>query len=139
MKISSKGYLKEAFILGFILDELIAINWLLIVIGIKLPSILSGHIGSGFDYQFAMYISTVFMAGWGILMLWASFKPIERRGLMLVTALLILISIISEIIFYSSYLSGPVFIFGFCKRIVLVLIFSSSYFISIHSQKKERR
>jgi hypothetical protein len=40
----------------------------------------------------------------------------------------------------KGYLKGAFiigFIFGICKRIVLVIIFTSSYFISIHSQRKE--
>ena len=135
MKINSNLYLRVVFIIGCVVDGIIAINWLLIVFGINLPSIPSGLVGSGIDYRHTMLVNTLFMSGWSILLLWASFKPEERRVLGIITAILLFLSIVVDLLFYQNILSGIGFIFGICKRSVLVFIFSSSYFYSVFSKK----
>jgi len=131
MDISISSILKYVFILGAILDGGIAISWFLIASGIEIPSILSGYIGSGQDYQFAMYVAAMFMASWTIILGWGAFDPIQRSGLLLIAAIYLLLSVIIEFIFYGSILGGSIFIFGVSKRLFLVLLFSIVYFYSM--------
>jgi len=139
MKTNINSILKSVFILGAILDAGIALSWFLIAGGIEIPSILSGYIGTGQDYQFAMYVAAMFMASWAVILGWGSFKPIQRRGLLLITALFLFFSVLIEIIFYSSILGGGVFIFGVSKRLFLVLLFSIVYFYSIKQNANNMR
>ena len=56
--------LRFMFILGAVIDGAIAVSWFLIASGLRIPNILNGYIGTGSDYQLAMYVGAMFMAGW---------------------------------------------------------------------------
>jgi len=43
----------------------------------------------GLDYRYAMYMGARLMFGWTVLLLWAERKPLERKGVLLVTLLVI--------------------------------------------------
>ena len=66
--------LKFMFIYGALLDGAISVSWFLIASGLKIPNILNGYMGSGADYQLAMYYGAMFMAGWTILLVWGGNK-----------------------------------------------------------------
>ena len=121
---------KKIFILGAILDGAIAASWFLIAAGWELPNILNGYTGSGLDYRLAMYIAAMFMAGWTVLLAWGALKPVERRGLLMITAMFLLLSVIAEITFYQHMLGGPVLVFGVTKRLVLTALFTAAYIYS---------
>ncbi len=74
MKISSNLLLKLMFILGAVVDGAIAVSWFLIASGLRIPNILNGYVGTGSDYQLAMYIGAMFMAGWTVLLAWGGHK-----------------------------------------------------------------
>jgi hypothetical protein len=42
------------------------------------------------EYQYAMGIASSLMIGWTILLIWADRKPIERRGIVLITLIVML-------------------------------------------------
>ncbi len=131
MKTNINSILKSVFILGAILDGGIALSWFLIASGIEIPSILSGYFGSGQDYQFAMYVAAMFMASWAIILAWGAFDPIPRKGLLLITAIFLFVSVLIEFIFYNNILGGGVFIFGVSKRIFLTVLFTTVYLYSM--------
>ncbi|MDH5445947.1 MAG: hypothetical protein OEY52_10340 [Gammaproteobacteria bacterium] len=122
--------LKFMFILGAVVDGAIAVSWFLIASGWKIPNILNGYIGSGMDYQLAMYVGAMFMAGWAVLLAWGARKPIERRGLLLITAGFLLLSVIIELVAFSNMLGGAMFVFGVSKRLILTVLFTFAYFYS---------
>jgi len=78
----ANSILKFMFIIGAVVDGGIAISWFLIASGWEIPNILNGYIGTGLDYQLAMYGGAMFMAGWAVLLAWGALKPIERRELL---------------------------------------------------------
>lgn len=123
--------LKSMFILGAVIDGAIAASWFLIASGWEIPNILNGFTGSGPDYQLAMYVGAMFMAGWAVVLAWGALKPIERRDLLLITAGFLLLSVIIELVFFSTMLGGMVFVFGVTKRLALSLLFASAYFYSL--------
>ena len=129
MKINS--ILKYMFVLGAIVDGVIAISWFFIASGWKLPNILNGYVGEGQDYQLAMYVAAMFMTGWTILLVWGAIKPVERRELLLITSFFLLLSVIIELVFFIDMLGGAVFVFGVTKRIILSALFTSVYFYSL--------
>jgi len=126
--------LKYLFILGAVVDGAIAVSWFLIASGWEIPNIINGYIGTGADYQLAMYVAAMFMAGWAVLLAWGALKPIERRELLLITSGFLLFSITIEFLFFSNLLAGAVFIFGVTKRLTLSLLFTSAYFYSLKMQ-----
>jgi len=130
MKIDSYTMLKYAFVFGAIVDGTIAISWLLIASGLSIPNILNGHVGNGEDYQLAMFIAAMFLLGWGVILAWGSINPVERRGVLIITAVFLLISVALEVMFFSDILGGGWFIFGVSKRIFLIILFSTAYFHS---------
>jgi hypothetical protein len=135
MKISSTSILRLMFILGAVVDGAIALSWFLIASGSPIPNILNGYTGTGSDYQLAMHVGAMFMAGWAILLAWGAMKPIERRGLLLITSALLFLSVIVELVFYSDMLGGAGFIFGVTKRILLSALATAIYFYSFRYQK----
>ena len=122
--------LKLSFVIGTVADAVVAANWFLIASGAEIPNMMCGLLGAGAEYRFAMYIAALFMAGWTIILAWGWFKPFERKGLLLITAVLLLVSIVLEVAFYRSLLGGPGFVFGVGMRVALITKFSFSYFYS---------
>ena len=130
MKINPTSLLKLSFIIGVIADGIIAINWFLISLGYSYANLISAHLGSGIDYQFAMFISSLFMFGWTAILFWGYLEPEERKGLLLITSSLLLASIILELILFYQLLISKGFIMGIILRLVLISKFSFSYFYS---------
>jgi hypothetical protein len=134
MKIRSTPMLRFMFVLGAVVDGAIAVSWFLIASGARIPNILNGYTGTGSDYQLAMYVGAMFMAGWTILLAWGAIKPVERRGLLLITSVLLTLSVIAGIVFFSDKLGGVGFVFGVTKRIVLSVLATTVYFYSFRNQ-----
>jgi len=130
MKSSSSQMLKSMFIFGAIVDGAIAVSWFLIAAGIRLPNIFNGYVGTGLDYQLAMYVGAMFMAGWTALLAWGAVEPIDRRGLLLITSVGLFLSVIVELVFFQDLLGGAGFIFGVSKRILLGVLATAIYFYS---------
>ncbi len=126
--------LKFMFIFGAVVDGAIAVSWFLIASGLKIPNILNGYMGTGADYQLAMYIGAMFMTGWTVVLAWGAIKPIERRGLLLITSGLLFLSVIAELVFFSNMLGGTGFMFGVAKRIFLGILATSIYFYSFKNK-----
>ena len=129
---ASKGLqlLKLSFLIGAIADSVVAANWFLIATGAEVPNMMCGLSGTGEQYRFAMYIAALFMAGWAVILAWGWFKPFERKGLLLITAVLLLISIVLEVVFYRPLLGGSGFVIGVGMRVALIAKFCTSYFYS---------
>jgi len=132
----ANSMLKFMFIVGAVVDGAIAVSWFLIASGWEMPNILNGYIGTGSDYQLAMYGGAMFMAGWTVLLAWGALKPIERRGLLLITSGFLILSVIIEFIFFSNMLGGVGFVFGVTKRLFLSLLFTSAYFYSLKTEDR---
>jgi len=131
----SNSVLKFMFILGAVVDGAIAASWFLIASGWEIPNILNGYIGAGADYQLAMYVGAMFMAGWAVLLAWGALKPVERRELLLITSVFLVLSVIIEFLFLSNMLGGAVFVFGVTKRFILSTLFTSAYIYSIKTAR----
>ena len=131
MKIGSNQLLKLMFIIGATVDDAIAISWFLIASCLRIPNILNGHVGTGADYQLAMFVAAMFMAGWTAVLAWGALEPIDRRGLLLITSVLLLLSVIVELVFFQGVLGGAGFLFGMTKRTLLCVLFAAIYFYSL--------
>ena len=137
MRISSHSMLKSMFILGAVVDGAIAVSWFLIASGLRIPNILNGYIGTGSDYQLAMYVGAMLMAGWTALLAWGAIKPIERRDLLLITSMLLFLSVMLELVFFRDMLGGAGFVFGVAKRILLGVLATAIYLYSFKNQESQ--
>ncbi len=116
------------FVSGGIIDLGVALSWFAIASGFHLPNILNGYVGEGGDYRFAMFIAAMFMTGWSVLLFWGAQLPYERRGLLMISAVLLVLSIVMETLFYAELLAGFGFYLGVTKRLLISLIMLLTYY-----------
>jgi hypothetical protein len=90
-------FLRLAYWAGAILDAAMLPPMLVPSIGAKMYGIADFHPGA--EYRYAMYVGASLMAGWTALLLWADRKPVERRGVILLT----IIPVIAGLIAASLY------------------------------------
>ncbi len=123
--------LKTAFLIGAMADGLIAIEWFMISLGlIDMPMHPSFFIGSGQDFQFVLSIAGLFMMGWALLLYWGSLQPIERRGILLLTAVMLFMAIISDGIVFGHLFSTQQIVLGTSVKLFLIILFAGSYWYS---------
>lgn len=128
--------LKTAFLIGAIADGLIAIEWFLISLGlVNLPVHPSFFVGSGQDFQFVLSIAGLFMMGWAVLLYWCSFRPIERRGVLLITAAMLFVATLSDGIIFGHLFSTKQIVLGTSVKLALVILFTGSYWYSKREKK----
>ncbi len=139
---SAVSFAKNVFIVGALLDGMIAISWFFIAYGIELPNILNGYIGIGDDYRLMMFISAMFMASWTVILVWGALNPRERKGIFLITAGFLILSVILEVTLYSHILSGLGFAFGLTKRLFISALMLLAYIklrVAMTNQKRIER
>ena len=84
-------------------------------------------------YRYAMGLGGSLMLGWTILLLWADRRPVDRRGVLLITNVVILGLVASDI---AAVLAGfvpftsmaPLLAF----QVILIVLFGGSYAIARH-------
>lgn len=128
--------LKLIFIVGAVIDGVIAISWFLIAFGWNIPNILNGYVGTGPDYELAMYVGAMFMAGWTVILGWGALKPIERRDILIITSAFLILSVIAEFLFFRSMLGGILFIFGVTKRLIISILFATAWLYSLKHESQ---
>ncbi len=123
--------LKTAFLIGAVVDAVLAIEWFLISLGlVDLPVHPSFYVGSGPDFQYALSIGALFMMGWAFLLYWGSLRPIDRRVLLPLTAGLLFVAILSDGIIFGHLFSTKQIVLGTAVKLSLVVLFSGSYWHS---------
>jgi hypothetical protein len=96
------------------------------------------NISIGEEYLYVSRIAGSLMLGWTFLLFWADRKPVERRGILLLTIFPVIIGIMVSGIFVVN--SGfikihnilPLWIFN----ILLIIIYIISYFKALEISKK---
>jgi hypothetical protein len=82
------------------------------------------------EYCYAMGMGASLMIGWTVLLLWADRKPLERKGVLLITIIPVILGLIlNEIVGVNSQFISigtilPIWIF----QAILILLFGYSYF-----------
>jgi hypothetical protein len=87
-------------------------------------------IAHGVEYRYALGLAASLMLGWTILLIWADRKPMERKGVLLLTAFPVvsglllaeLYAVFSGIVPLGKMLPTGIFLVG------LITLFSFSYF-----------
>ena len=123
--------LRSAFLIGAVVDGVIAIEWYLISLGwVELPVHPSFYVGSGQDFRFILSVSALFMMGWAFLLYWGSRRPVERRGILLLTAVMLLVATLSDGIVFGHLLSTKQIALGTSIKLSLAIFFAGSYWHS---------
>lgn len=127
--------IKTAYWLGIIADAF----WSIGLLFPRIFSILTGNSDFNPDLQFrlVMSIGGIVIAGWTILLLWAVRKPIERKFVILLTAILVVgLSIVALI----GYLNGNTRnIWILIKNSILFIFMVTSYLLANNIDKAINR
>jgi len=99
------------------------------------------RIDSSSEYRYALGLGASLMFGWTLILIWADRKPMERKGVLLLTAFpvctgLLLAEIyatISGVITFNKMLPTAIFL------IVLIILFSFSFFYARSADNKPFR
>jgi hypothetical protein len=123
---------KGAYWIGAVLDAAMLVPMLLPPIGAAMFGISRFHTGP--EYLHAMYVGTSLMAGWTGLLLWASHKPVERSGVLLLTVFPVILGMIgASVSAASSGLVTPANIAPILQlQIFLGVLFSAAHAVARH-------
>lgn len=98
-------FIRFCFYLGAAID-------LLAIVPLLLPEAAKTMLGltdfnPAQDYLYASRIGASLMAGWTLLLIWGSFKPLERRGILLLTIFPVLFGLVisSVIAVYTGFVN----------------------------------
>lgn len=131
----SPQLIKGVFLFGAIADAIIAVEWYLISLGlVDLPVHPSFFVGETQDFRYVMSIAGLFMAGWACLLAWGSRKPVERKGLLLLTAILLFVAILSDYVVFGRLFTSRQIVLGTSVKLFLVMLFGGTYVF--YSRKK---
>ena len=82
----------------------------------------------GVEYRYAMGMGAPLMLCWTILLLWADRKPIERKDVLLITLLVILGEVITEIFGVTTgFVAGSAMLLTWILQLILSFLFLLSY------------
>jgi hypothetical protein len=84
--------LRICYWIGAVADAISAIVMLLPTVGGSMYGILDFN--PGYEYRYAMGLGASLMLGWTFLLIWADKKPVERRGVLLLTVFPVLFGLI---------------------------------------------
>ncbi len=120
-------WLRISYWTGAILDALAALSMLFPPLFAATNGLPDFH--PGVDYRYAMGMGASLMLGWTTLLLWADRKPLERKGVLLITLLPVVLGlVINEIVavragFLSVAATSPVWV----AQGLITILFLFSY------------
>lgn len=120
--------LRISYWLGAIVDGFMVVPMLSPRVGGALFGIEDFHPGD--EYRYAMMIGASLMLGWTVLLLWADRKPLERKGILLITVFPVIIGLALAGIFAVKVgMIGvermiPIWVL----QAILIVLFSYSYY-----------
>jgi hypothetical protein len=93
----------------------------------KLMGIPDFHPGS--DYTYAMGTAAVFTLGWVLLLIWGALKPVERKGVMLLTLVPVLVGNMLCGIYAASsgFVQPTMMIPSWIVQTMIIVLFGFSY------------
>jgi predicted CoA-binding protein len=127
---SAVRWLRISYWAGAIADAVAAVAMLFPVIGAAIYG-LDGF-EAGPDYRYAMRLGASLMAGWALLLLWADRKPLERRGVLPITVLVILgLASAGAYAVEAGVIARAMMVPTWVLQGILSLLFVYSYFRSL--------
>ena len=120
--------LRISYWFGAVLDGVMVIPMLFPSVGGVMFGI--DNFDPGNEYKYAMMIGASLMLGWTVLLIWADRKPLERKGIILITVIPVVIGMVLAGIFAGSVGMVKVesMIPTWILQTILLILFSYSYF-----------
>ena len=86
----------------------------------------------GNDYKYAMMVSASLMLGWTVLLIWADRKPVERKGVIMITVIPVVVGLILAGTFavYCGLIKIEKMIPTWIIQSVLLILFCYSYYVN---------
>ena len=82
----------------------------------------------GVEYRYAMGMGAPLMLAWTVLLLWADRKPVERKDILLITLLVVLGEVLTEIYGVAAgFIMAPAMFLTWTIQFVLSALFIFSY------------
>lgn len=120
-------FLRVSYWVGAIFDALVIIPML----SPNVASVAFGipNFNPGNDYGYAIYIAASLMLGWVFLLIWADGKPVERRGVLLLTIFPVVIGLIISGVYAVTSNLVPIgkMLPTWIMQGMLVILFGFSY------------
>jgi hypothetical protein len=126
--------IKAAYLIGVIADGL----WAVALFFPPLFCLLTYNteLNPDFETRMVMGIAASLMLGWTLLLVWAYFKPIERRFILLLTAFPVVLCLF--VITLISVINGhPFVIWLSVKTFLIMVLMTYSYFKANRMAKKQ--
>ena len=80
------------------------------------------------DYRYAMGMGSPLMLAWTVLLLWGDRKPLERKGLLPITLLVVLGEVVNEVLAArTGYISVGALVPTWIVQALLAILFAFSY------------
>jgi len=119
-------FARRVCLVGAAVDGIMLVPMLAPSIGGKLFGI--ANFNPGPDYRYAMDVGASLMLGWTLLLLWASDRPVERAGVILLTVIVVLgLGAAGAGAVLSGFLALPAMAPTFVLQAVLTLLFSAAF------------
>jgi hypothetical protein len=120
---------------GAVLDGLMVVPMLCPKIG----GIMFGidNFNPGNDYKYAMIVGASLMLGWTVLLIWADRKPVERKGVIMITVIPVVVGLILAGTFavYCGLIKIEKMIPTWIIQSTLLILFCYSYYVNSAENK----
>jgi hypothetical protein len=125
---NTTAILRTSYWFGAVLDGIMVVPMLFPRIGGVMFGIVDFTPGN--DYRYAMMVGASLMLGWTVLLIWADRRPIERKGVIMITAIPVVIGMILAGVFavFSGLIHIERMIPTWTLQVILLFLFLYSYF-----------
>ena len=123
-------FLRISYWFGALLDGIMVIPMLFPRIGGKMFGITNFNPGN--DYKYAMMVGASLMLGWTVLLIWADRRPIERKGVILITIIPVVIGMVLAGVFAVcvGLIQWENMLPTWIIQLILLIMFFYSYFVN---------
>jgi len=131
-------WLRISYWVGAVIDGFMVIPMLAPRVGSAMFGIK--NFSPGNDYRYAMMIGASLMLGWTVLLIWADRKPLERKGVILITMIPALIGLIAAGAFAvaTGYIQIGNMIPTWIMQAILLILFGFSYAVNANKNGPTR-
>jgi hypothetical protein len=89
------------------------------------------------DYRYAMGMGAPLMLAWTVLLLWADRKPLERKGILPITLLVVWAEVVNEVVgVQTGYISAGALVPTWIVQAILSALFIFSYLNARNAETK---
>jgi hypothetical protein len=123
-------YLRFAYWFGAVLDGLMVVPLLFPSVGAAMLGLVDFHPGP--DYRYAAALAASLMAGWTALLVWGVFRPVERRGVLLLTACPVVVGLLAAggYAVAAGFVRASFMLPIFASQVAGIAIFVSAYLVA---------